>query len=84
MSVRAIRFASPEHQSREINAIHEHHADGWSYYGTGRTVLVVCKRPGKGRRIICDVHGEDGSNVWGGEFVYADYFLPEELKKDAA
>lgn len=75
---RRIRFAGPEHQSREIHALHVHHtSEAIGYYGNGKTVMVVVKP--RGRKPIVDVIGEDGVNQWGSQFTYSDYFLPEEL-----
>ena len=74
---RPIRYAGPENQYRECNAIHRHHADGWNFWGDGRHVLVVVK----GRKsIICEVVGEDGLTSLGDPFLYSNFFLPEELQ----
>ena len=72
---RGIRYGGAEHQSREIHASDEHHAEGWSFYGNGETVLVVRKCAKRGRP-ICDVIGENGLDEFGEPFVYTHYFLP--------
>lgn len=79
MSARQIRFGGAEHQQRETHAVHAHHSsDTISYYGNGRTVLVVVKDRRKGRA-FCEVIGEDGATAEGEDFCYASYFLPEEM-----
>lgn len=79
MSARRIRFAGREHQLRETHAVDTHHAEGLSWYGDGRVVLIVGKhRP----RVICDVIGEDGLDAWSGRFRYTDYF-PERTTEKA-
>jgi hypothetical protein len=75
VSARRIRFGSFEHQQREIYARHTNTTGDISYYGDGRHVLAVLK--GRGNW-LCEVIGEDGSNIWGSEFRYEDYFLPEQ------
>ena len=69
---RRIRFAGPEHQFREIHALDVHHSEGISYYGNGQTVMMVAKNNQHGPRV--DIVGENGLNMWGDPFRYADSF----------
>jgi hypothetical protein len=78
-SERRIPFAGWEHQWRETHARHVHHtSEDLSWYGDGRTVLMVSKA--RGRPPICTVIGEGGDF---GEYEdqgrrYEDFFdLPD-------
>lgn len=76
--MRRIRFASFEHQQREIHARHFHASEGpVTIWGNGETVMRVTK----GRKPFVEIIGEDGLNAFGDLFRYADYFLPEELAR---
>ena len=73
---RRIKFASPEHQSREINAAHFHYDGHVTYiYGNGRSVMIVVK----GKRPFIEVREPGDTGMGGGPFSYEGHFLPEEL-----
>lgn len=76
--MRRIKWGSFEHQQREIYAEHVHVNGGYTFFGDGRLVMCVCK----GRKPFVEVIGEDGRNVLGEEFVYSNFFLPEEMAGD--
>jgi hypothetical protein len=77
VTARRIAWGSFEHQQREIYAKHIHRDGDVTYFGNGVHVMAVAK----GRKIKpwVDVIGENGQNVWGDDFCYEDFFLPEEL-----
>ena len=70
---RRLKWGSFEHQQREVYAKHVRVNGAYAFFGDGSLVMCVCR----GRRSFVEVIGEDGRNIWGEDFRYSDYFLPE-------
>lgn len=73
---RRIKFSGPEHQYREIHALHfRRHGDGPIHdWGDGTVVMRVVKTANP----FVDVLGETGWNEFDEPFRYADYFLLDD------
>ena len=80
-----LRYASQEVRDFRKTCKHVHsYGDSSEAYGDGSRVLKVAHPSIRHPQGIACLLGPDGVNEWGEPFAYSDYFLPEELSREAA
>lgn len=78
---RTLKYGGSEMKAFKRASLHCHSYDGGDteVWGDGRCVLHVRHPSRRSPEPLAQIYEPGGLNQWGESFVYADYFLPEEL-----